>query len=136
MMKQIKVLFMAMLAMLAVACNPFKTVATVDVQVLDQNDKPVEGIMVGRFGDHSSSYIENADEKHMTNAAGVAHFELKFLEDLGPEGTGEESAFFTFRAFQNNDPVSDEKKIEVKMGENRSLTLKLNPVNDGDPTDW
>lgn len=46
-MKQFKVLCMAMLALLAVACNPIKTVATVDVTVVDQNDKPVEGIMVG-----------------------------------------------------------------------------------------
>lgn len=131
MMKQLRVLCMAMLAMLAVACNPFKTVATVDVMVVDQNDKPVEGIIVGRFGDHSSSFLSNADEKHMTNAAGLARFELRFLEDLGPEGTDEESGFFTFRAFQDNDPVSDEKKIEVKMGENKSLTLKLNPVQQG-----
>jgi hypothetical protein len=132
-MKQIKLFCMAMLAMLAVACNPIKTVATVDVTVMDQNGKPVEGIMVGRFGDHSSAYLDNADEKHLTNAAGLAHFELKFLEDLGPEGTEEESGFFTFRAFRDNDPASDEKKIEVKMGENRSLTLTLNPVQqDGD----
>lgn len=124
--------------MLAIACNPIKTVATVDVTVLDQNDKPAANVMVARFSNTSSMYIQNADEKHLTDAGGVAHFELKFLEDLGPEESGEESAVFTFRAFGNdNEPVTEEKRIEVKYGEKATLTLKLNPADEGgDPSDW
>lgn len=131
-MKQIKVFCMAMLAMLAVACNPIKTEATVDVTVLDQNDKPAEGIMVGRFNNSSSAYLTNADEKHETNAAGVAHFELKTLEDLGPKGYDDEGAYFKFRAFdKDGEAISDEGKIWVEPGDKKSLTLKLNPVDQG-----
>lgn len=74
----------------------------------------------------------------MTDAGGMAHFELKFLEDLGPEESGEESAVFTFRAFGNdNEPVTEEKRIEVKYGGEAKLTLKLNPADEGgDPSDW
>ena len=91
-MKSIKFLCMAMLAMLAIACNPIKTEATVDVTVLDQSNKPVAGVMVARFNNSSSAYFTNADEKHETNASGVAHFELKTLEDLGPAQYDSEGA--------------------------------------------
>ena len=135
-MKQIKLFCMAMLAMLAVACNPIKTEATVDVTVVDQEGKTVEGVMVARFNSGSSAYLINADEKHLTDAAGVAHFELKTLEDLGPQGSGDESAIFTFRAFGNdNEPASDEKKIEVKSGDKAKLTLTLTS-DDGGDEDW
>ena len=83
-MKQLKVICMALLALLAIGCNPIRTEATVDVTVVDQNNKPVAEVMVARFNNSSSAYIQNADEKHVTNAEGVAHFELKTLEDLGP----------------------------------------------------
>lgn len=85
-MKQFKVLCMAMLALLAVACNPIKTVATVDVTVVDQNDKPVEGIMVAVSNSGSSLYLQNADEKHATNAAGLARFEPQTARGPGSAG--------------------------------------------------
>jgi len=117
---------MAMLALLAVACNPIKTEATVDVTVVDQDSKPVAGVMVCRFNNSSSEYFTNADEKHETNAAGVAHFELKTLEDLGPGKYDNEGAYFTFRAFdKDNEPASQEEKIFVQPGDKKSLTLKL-----------
>lgn len=137
-MKQIKVFCMAMLAMLAIACNPIKTEATVDVTVLDQNDKPAANVMVARFNSASSMYLVNADEKSVTNKEGVAHFELKTLEDLGPAEYDQEGAYFAFRAFdQHDEPASDEKKIWVKPGDKATLTLKLNPADEGgDPSDW
>lgn len=117
---------MAMLALLAVACNPLKTEATVDVTVLGQDNKPVAGVMVARFNDSSSEYFTNADEKHETNAGGVAHFELKTLEDLGPKGYDDEGAYFTFRAFdKDNEPASEEARIWVEPGDHKSLELKL-----------
>ena len=125
-MKSIKFLCMAMLAMLAIACNPIKTEATVDVTVLDQSNKPVTGVMVARFNNSSSEYFTNADEKHETNAGGVAHFELKTLEDLGPKGYDDEGAYFTFRAFdKDNEPASEEARIWVEPGDHKSLELKL-----------
>lgn len=131
-MKQIKVLCMAMLALLAVACNPLKTVATVDVTVVDQNDQPVENIMVARFNSGSSLYIQNADEKHVTNAAGLAHFELKQLEDLGPVEYDGDGEYFTFRAFDKDDePITEEAKIFVEPGDKKTLTLKILPANQG-----
>ncbi len=126
-MKQIKVVCLAMLAMLAVACNPIKTEATVDVTVLDRNNQPAAGVMVARFNNSASEYFINADEKCVTNAGGVAHFELKTLEDLGPAKYDDEGAYFTFRAFdKDNEPISDEEKIFVKPGDKAQLTLKLN----------
>ena len=126
-MKQIKLLGLAMLAMLAIACNPIKTEATVDVTVLGQDNQPVAGVMVARFNNSSSAYFTNADEKHETNAGGVAHFELKTLEDLGPAQYDNEGAYFTFRAFdKDNEPASDEARIWVEPGDHKSLELKLN----------
>lgn len=127
-MKQIKFLCLAMLAMLAIACNPIKTEATVDVMVLDRNNKPAANVMVARFNNSSSSlYLSNADEKHVTNESGVAHFELKTLEDLGPAQYDSEGAYFTFRAFDNNDePASEEVRLWVEPGDKKSLELKLN----------
>lgn len=131
-MKQFKVLCMAMLALLAVACNPIKTVATVDVTVVDQNDKPVEGIMVARFNSSSSLFLQNADEKHVTNAAGMARFELKLLEDLAPQDFGEGGEYFTFRAFDENDEaITEEAKIFVEQGDKKTLTLKILPKDKG-----
>lgn len=125
-----KMLFFAMLAVLAIACNPIKTEATVDVTVVDQNDKPAAGVMVGRFNNSSSMYLQNADEKHETDASGLAHFELKTLEDLPPAGESKEGAYFTFRAFGKDDEVaSDEARIFVESGDKKSLTLKLNPAD-------
>ena len=126
-MRQIKFLCLAMLAMLAIACNPIKTEATVDVTVFDQSNKPVAGVMVARFNNSSSEYFTNADEKHETNAGGVAHFELKTLEDLGPAQYDSEGAYFTFRAFdKDNEPASEEARIWVEPGDHKSLELKLN----------
>ena len=123
---------MAMLAMLAIACNPIKTEATVDVTVVDQAGKPVANVMVARFNNSSSAYLQNADEKHVTNAGGVTHFELKTLEDLGPQGYDDEGAYFTFRAFdQYDEPASDEQKIWVEPGDKKALTLTLNPAEQG-----
>ena len=108
-MKQIKVFCMAMLAMLAIACNPIKTEATVDVTVVDQNEKPVAGVMVGRFNNSSSLY-----------------------EDLGPAGYDDEGAYFTFRAFDKQDePASEEQRIWVEPGDKKALVLKLNPSDQG-----
>lgn len=121
-----------MLALLAVACNPIKTVATVDVTVVDQNDKPVEGIMVARFNSSSSLFLQNADEKHVTNAAGMARFELKLLEDLAPQDFGEGGEYFTFRAFDENDEaITEEAKIFVEQGDKKTLTLKILPKDKG-----
>ncbi len=126
-MKQLKVICMALLALLAIGCNPIRTEATVDVTVVDQNNKPVAEVMVARFNNSSSAYIQNADEKHVTNAEGVAHFELKTLEDLGPAKYDNEGDYFAFRAFGKDDePASDEAKIFVEPGNNKKLTLKLN----------
>jgi hypothetical protein len=135
-MKQIKVFCMAMLAMLAIACNPIKTEATVDVTVVDQDNKPVAGVLVARFNDSSSAYLQNADEKHETNKAGVAHFELKTLIDLAPAGYGEGGEYFTFRAFQDDEPASEEAKIFVEQGDKKELTLVLIPANQGGGEDW
>ena len=125
-MRQIKFLCLAMMAMLAIACNPIKTEATVDVTVFDQSNKPVAGVMVARFNNSSSEYFTNADEKHETNAGGVARFELKTLEDLGPKEYDSEGAYFTFRAFDKDDePASEEARIWVEPGDHKSLELKL-----------
>ena len=118
--------------MLAVACNPIKTEVTVDVLVVDQNDQPVAGVLVARFNDSSSAYLQNADEKHETNKAGMARFELKTLIDLAPAGYGEGGEYFAFRAFdQDGEPASDEEKIFVEQGDKKEVTLKLNPVSQG-----
>ena len=72
------------------------------------------------------------NEKHETNAAGVAHFELKTLEDLGPAGYDDEGAYFTFRAFDKQDePASEEQRIWVEPGDKKALVLKLNPSDQG-----
>ena len=85
-------LFAVIAAAMVLMTSCIKTEATVDVTVLGQDNKPVAGVMVARFNNSSSAYFTNADEKHETNASGVAHFELKTLEDLGPAQYDSEGA--------------------------------------------
>ena len=116
-MKAIKMILLAMVAMLAIACDPIKTVATVDVTVLDVNGKPAKPVLVARF---------NGTAKHETNLSGVAHFKLKNLVDLGPAGFDEDGEYFTFRAFdKDNEPLCEPERIFVEVGEKKTLTLKL-----------
>lgn len=120
-------MFAAIAAVVLLMTSCIKTEATVDVTVLGQDNKPVAGVTVARFNNSSSAYFTNADETHETNAAGVAHFELKTLDDLGPAKYEDEGAYFTFRAFdKDKEPASDEARIYVKPGEHKSLELNLN----------
>ena len=127
-MKAVKMILLAMVAMLAIACDPIKTVATVDVTVLDVNGKPAKHVLVARFNGTAveSAYVTNADEKHETNLSGVAHFKLKNLVDLGPAGFDEDGDYFTFRAFdKDNEPLCEPERVFVEVGEKKTLTLKL-----------
>jgi 5-hydroxyisourate hydrolase-like protein (transthyretin family) len=120
-------LFAVIAAAMVLMTSCIKTEATVDVTVLDQAGKPAAGVTVCRFNNSSSAYYTNSDETHETNAAGVAHFELKTLDDLGPGKYDNEGANFTFRAFdKDQEPASEEATVYVKPGEKKTLTLTLN----------
>ena len=116
-----KQFFLAALMILCIVC----TAACADPIITDTE-------ATAWIAENNYLYLQNADEKHETNAAGVAHFELKTLEDLGPAGYDDEGAYFTFRAFDKQDePASEEQRIWVEPGDKKALVLKLNPSDQG-----
>ena len=129
-MKQIKLLGLAMLAMLAVACSPFKTEATVDVTVL-KDGQPQKGVQVYRFNDNglgegTANYKSNAKDIVTTNDKGLAHFDLKSPEDLDPSSVGiEETKTFFFATFDNDDHRNGFVAVKVTNGDKKQVTLEI-----------
>ena len=67
-----------------------------------------------------------------TNAAGVAHFELKSPDDFAPSSVGaDETITVYFAVFDAQDECLAFKSLQVKTGEkNKPLTLELKEPNE------
>ena len=102
-MKKIQLFLAAIVAVMMTSCLNFKTEATVDVEVTKAG-QPVEGIEVYKFkdnglGEGTTIYKSNATTFVKTNAAGIAHFDLKSPDDLDPSNVAglevnDEATFF------------------------------------------
>ena len=135
-MKKIQILLTAFVAVLMSSCVQFKTEATVDVEVT-QKGKPVVGMTVYKFpADRSALYKQNATGSAVTNAGGVAHFDLKSPDDMDPSKIAgqdfEGKATFTFAVFDANDDQRAAVSVDVKTGDKKTVKLDVPEGNTND----
>ena len=126
-MRKIQILFTAMVAVVMSSCVQFKTEATVDIEVT-QKGKPLVGATVYKIpSDRSPLYKDNATGTAITNAGGIAHFDLKSPEDLDPSNVAgvslDDQATFHFCTYDAEGTQNAIVTVTVKTGD--KLTLKL-----------
>ena len=120
----------AIVAVCLSACVQFKTEAKVDVEVT-QDGKPVSGVTVYKFidkglGEGSTLYKTNATGSAKTNAAGIAHFDLKSPDDFSPSSVaGSESNTFYFCTYDAEDVRSGIATVTIKTGENKTAKIEI-----------
>jgi len=122
-------MFAAIAAVVVLMTSCMKTEATVDVQVM-RGGQPVSGVMVYKFdntmGEGSTTIKTNADGSAKTNAAGVAHFELKSPDDFPPSSLGvEESNTFYFATFDDEDSRNGFVAVTIRTGEKKTVTIEM-----------
>lgn len=126
-MKKIHVVLLAIVAVVMSSCL-FKTEATVDVSVKNALGLSVgSGELVYKFkgSDVSVNNRENASGSVATDAAGVAHFELKSPNDFVPSGVGyEDQQTFIFCTYDKSGNLNAQKAITVKPGEKKTVELQ------------
>jgi hypothetical protein len=108
------------------SCVRFKTEATVDVKVI-KDGQPVPNEIVYKIpGDRSSLYKENATGQAKTDAAGIAHFDLKSPDDLDPSSVaGKESKTFFFCTYDAEDVRNGIAIVTIKSGENKTAKIEI-----------
>lgn len=128
-MNRIKIIMLAVGTAIMTSCIGFKTEATVDVEVT-QKGKPVSGVTVYKFddttGESATLYKSNASGSEQTNAAGVAHFDLKSPDDFAPSSLGaEESNTFYFATYDANDDRNAMVAVTLHTGEKKTVMLDM-----------
>jgi len=132
-MKKIQLFLAAIVAVAMTSCLNFKTEATVDVEVTKAG-KPVEGIEVYKFkdnglGEGTTIYKSNASTFVKTNAAGVAHFDLKSPDDLDPSSVAglevSDEATFFFCTYDAEGTRNGFVAERVKTGDKKTIQLKI-----------
>lgn len=128
-----KILFSALAALCLTACVSFKTEATVDVEVT-QKGQPLSGVTVYKFrsdglGEGTTLYKSNASGSAVTNAGGVAHFDLKSPDDIAPSNIAgqefsEENTFY-FCTYDSNGDRNAIVTVTIKTGENKTVKLEV-----------
>ena len=124
-MRKIQILLAALVAVVMSSCT-FKTEATVDVEVV-KNNQPQAGVVVWKMhyiGVGGVQYKQNYTASATTNAAGVAHFDLKSPDDFAPSSVGaQDEETFYFAVFDANEDLLGYVAQTVKTGD--KLTVKL-----------
>lgn len=134
-MKKIQLFLAAVIAVVMSSCANFKTEATVDVQVLTPDGKVAgAGVMVYKFNDNglgegTTLYKSNNKGSAQTNAAGVAHFDLKSPEDLDPSNVAGveliDRATFFFCTYDSDDHRNGIVTVKAKTGDKLSVELRM-----------
>ncbi len=135
-MKKFYFLLVALVAVAMTSCVRFKTEATVDVKVI-KDGQPVPNEIVYKIpGDRSSLYKENATGQAKTDAAGIAHFDLKSPDDLDPSDVAgvelNDEATFFFCTYNADGVQNSLVTISVKTGDKKNVELVIEENNDGD----
>lgn len=125
-MNKIKILFAALVAVMMSSCVQFKTEATVDVEVV-KNNQPQSGVVVWKMhytGVGGVQYKQNYTASATTNGAGVAHFDLKSPDDFAPSSVGaQDEETFYFAVFDKEESLLGYTTVTVKTGD--KLTVKI-----------
>ena len=126
-MRKIQILLAALVAVVMSSCT-FKTEATVDVEVT-KNNQPQAGVVVWKMhyiGVGGVQYKQNYTASATTNAAGVAHFDLKSPDDFAPSSVGaQDEETFYFAVFDANEDLLGYVAQTVKTGDNLTVKLSL-----------
>ncbi|MBR3647943.1 MAG: hypothetical protein IKN59_06105 [Paludibacteraceae bacterium] len=122
-------LFAVIAAAMVLMTSCMKTEASVDVQVM-KNGAGVSGVTVYKFnnnlGEGTTQYKTNAERSAKTNAAGVAHFDLKSPDDFAPSSLGvEESNTFYFATFDAEDRRNGFVAVTIRTGEKKTVTIEM-----------
>jgi len=132
-MRKIQLFLVAIVAVMMTSCVKFRTEATVDVTVI-KDGKPVADIVVYKFkdnglGEGTTLYKSNASGNETTDAAGVAHFDLKSPDDLDPsDAVGVElsdQATFYFCTYDAEGTRNSLATVSVKTGDKKNARLVI-----------
>lgn len=127
-----KIFLSALAALCLTACVNFKTEATVDVEVT-QKGQPLVNVTVYKFrnsmGESSTLYKTKAAGSAVTNAAGVAHFDLKSPDDFAPSDIAghefsEENTFY-FCTYDANDDRNAIVTVTLNTGDKKTVQLDV-----------
>ena len=126
-MRKIQILLAALVAVV-MSSGTFKTEATVDVEVT-KNNQPQAGVVVWKMhyiGVGGVQYKQNYTASATTNAAGVAHFDLKSPDDFAPSSVGaQDEETFYFAVFDANDELLGSVSQKVKTGVRSNRTNRV-----------
>lgn len=138
-MKKIEVILAVVIAMVMASCVKFKTEATVDVSVVKDGKSVGSGVVVYKFGDiglgeSSTLYKSNASGKEVTDASGLAKFELKSPDDFTPSDVAgveiEETNSFFFCTYDSQDRRNGMVTVSVKTGDKKTVTLEIKDIEE------
>ena len=131
-MKKNQILLLAFVGIMMTSCM-FKTEATVDVEVT-QKGKPLAGVTVYKFndtglGESGTLHQENNSGKAVTNAGGIAHFDLKSPDDFAPgsvagQEVSETNTFF-FCTYDANGDRNAMVAVTLKTGDHKTARLDV-----------
>ena len=131
-MRKIQILLAALVTVVMSSCT-FKTEATVDVEVT-KNNQPQAGVVVWKMhyiGVGGVQYKQNYTASATTNAAGVAHFDLKSPDDFAPSSVGaQDEETFYFAVFDANEDLLGYVAQTVKTGDKLTVKLSLDEQPD------
>ena len=133
-MKKIQVILAVVVALVMASCVKFKTEATVDVEVIKDGKSVGAGTVVYKFsdpglGEGTTIYRSNATGSVVTDAAGLAHFDLKSPDDFDPSQVGgveiEDTKTFFFCTYDAEGTRNGFIALTVKTGDKKTVTLKM-----------
>ena len=131
-MRKIQILLAALVTVVMSSCT-FKTEATVDVEVT-KNNQPQAGVVVWKMhykGIGGVEYKQNYTASATTDAAGVAHFDLKSPDDFAPSSVGaQDEETFYFAVFDANEDLLGYVAQTVKTGDKLTVKLSLDEQPD------
>ena len=131
-MRKIQILLAALVTVVMSSCT-FKTEATVDVEVT-KNNQPQAGVVVWKMhykGIGGVEYKQNYTASATTDAAGVAHFDLKSPDDFAPSSVGaQDEETFYFAVFDASEELLGYVSQKVKTGDKLTIKLSLDEQPD------
>lgn len=133
-MKKIQVILAVVVALVMASCVKFKTEATVDVEVIKDGKSVGAGTVVYKFsdsglGEGTTIYRSNATGSVVTDAAGLAHFDLKSPDDFDPSQVGgveiEDTKTFFFCTYDKEDKRNSFIAVSLKTGDKKTVKLEI-----------
>ena len=133
-MKKIQIILAVVVALVMASCVKFKTEATVDVEVIKDGKSVGAGTVVYKFsdpglGEGTTIYRSNATGSVVTDAAGLAHFDLKSPDDFDPSQVGgveiEDTKTFFFCTYDAEGTRTGIVTVSVKSGDKKTVQLVM-----------